>query len=250
MSKSKGNVIDPWMMFATPRRRRAALELPLRRASRGRRAACRTKASEKATRKTLLTLWNVFSFFATYADLDGWTATPTDESRADATCSTGGSSASSTTRSQVVTDALDGVRRARRLRRASPRSSTTSRTGTCAAAGPASGRAPIRKRTPRCTDASSPARSCSPRSARSSPDEIYIALTGELSVHTSDWPSAGPSDPALAAEMQAVRRLVTVGRAARAEAKAKVRQPLATGAAAPPRRRALRSGRAPRSPTS
>ncbi len=57
-------------------------------------------------------------------------------------------------------------------------------------------------------------------------DEIYVALTGEVSVHTSDWPTASPSDPALAAEMQAVRRLVTVGRAARAEAKAKVRQPL------------------------
>ena len=27
----------------------------------------------ETTRKTLLTLWNVFSFFATYADLDGWT---------------------------------------------------------------------------------------------------------------------------------------------------------------------------------
>src|SRR5205814_10341266 len=27
----------------------------------------------EATRKTLLTLWNVFSFFATYADIDGWT---------------------------------------------------------------------------------------------------------------------------------------------------------------------------------
>ena len=27
----------------------------------------------ETTRRTLLTFWNVFSFFATYADIDGWT---------------------------------------------------------------------------------------------------------------------------------------------------------------------------------
>jgi isoleucyl-tRNA synthetase len=57
-------------------------------------------------------------------------------------------------------------------------------------------------------------------------DEIYTRLTGELSVHTSDWPSAAPADAALAAEMESVRRLVSIGRAARADAKVKVRQPL------------------------
>ncbi len=57
-------------------------------------------------------------------------------------------------------------------------------------------------------------------------DEIYTRLTGELSVHTSDWPAARNADGALASEMEFVRRLVSVGRAARADAKVKVRQPL------------------------
>ena len=30
----------------------------------------------ESTRQTLLTLWNVFSFFVTYADLDGWRPDP------------------------------------------------------------------------------------------------------------------------------------------------------------------------------
>jgi isoleucyl-tRNA synthetase len=57
-------------------------------------------------------------------------------------------------------------------------------------------------------------------------DEVYTRLTGELSVHTSDWPAARDADGALASEMESVRRLVSVGRAARADAKVKVRQPL------------------------
>jgi isoleucyl-tRNA synthetase len=61
-------------------------------------------------------------------------------------------------------------------------------------------------------------------------DELYITLTGEPSVHLSDWPepSARPEAErtALSAEMDAARRLVALGRAARTDAKVKVRQPL------------------------
>src|SRR5438270_10055427 len=71
MSKSRGNVIDPWHIFdnfgsdalrwyffasGSPWTSRRVSEEGIR----------------EAARKTLLTLWNVFSFFATYADLDGW----------------------------------------------------------------------------------------------------------------------------------------------------------------------------------
>ena len=73
-------------------------------------------------------------------------------------------------------DTVDGRdRRARRLRRADRRharsrpSSTTSRTGTCAAAGLASGRAPTRRAPDTAPSASSSRASCSRRSARSSP---------------------------------------------------------------------------------
>jgi isoleucyl-tRNA synthetase len=49
------------------------------------------------------------------------------------------------------------------------------------------------------------------------------------SVHLADWPDpdAGALDPALTAAMAEVRRLVGLGRQARAEARVKVRQPLA-----------------------
>ena len=71
MSKSKGNVIDPWHVFDTfgadalrwyffsagsPWTNRRVYEDGIR----------------EATRKTLITLWNVFAFFATYADLARW----------------------------------------------------------------------------------------------------------------------------------------------------------------------------------
>jgi isoleucyl-tRNA synthetase len=68
-------------------------------------------------------------------------------------------------------------------------------------------------------------------------DEIHLNLAGgeaeelgELpdSVHLRDFPALDPSlaDPGLEAAMEAVRRTVELGRAARAQAKAKVRQPL------------------------
>ena len=68
-------------------------------------------------------------------------------------------------------------------------------------------------------------------------DEIYLNLAGgeagdlgELpdSVHLRDFPAPDPglADPALESAMAAVRRTVELGRAARAGAKAKVRQPL------------------------
>ncbi len=68
-------------------------------------------------------------------------------------------------------------------------------------------------------------------------DEIHLNLAGgeagelgELpdSVHLRDFPAPDPAlaDPGLEAAMEAVRRTVELGRAARAGAKAKVRQPL------------------------
>ena len=57
--------------------------------------------------------------------------------------------------------------------------------------------------------------------------EIYTTLTGTQSVHLTDWPeSKGRHDPGLAEQMDAARRLVSLGRSARTDAKIKVRQPL------------------------
>jgi isoleucyl-tRNA synthetase len=58
-------------------------------------------------------------------------------------------------------------------------------------------------------------------------DALYTALTGQPSVHLSDWPEPGRDvDRALAGEMDVGRRLVGLGRAARTDARVRVRQPL------------------------
>ncbi|MEA2456569.1 MAG: isoleucyl-tRNA synthetase, partial [Thermoleophilaceae bacterium] len=58
-------------------------------------------------------------------------------------------------------------------------------------------------------------------------DAIYENLDGsEPSVHLCDFPEPGPRDERLEGEMQVVRDAVELGRAARAHAKLKVRQPL------------------------
>jgi isoleucyl-tRNA synthetase len=58
-------------------------------------------------------------------------------------------------------------------------------------------------------------------------DAIYENLDGsEPSVHLCDYPVAGERDPDLEFDMQVVRDAIELGRAARAHAKMKVRQPL------------------------
>ena len=64
-------------------------------------------------------------------------------------------------------------------------------------------------------------------------DEIHLILQGtdapdDTSVHLEDWPVADPAlvDTALEAEMAVARRLTALGRAARGDARVKVRQPL------------------------
>ena len=58
-------------------------------------------------------------------------------------------------------------------------------------------------------------------------DEIYENLDGsEPSVHVCDFPAAGARDEELEWQMQVARDAVELGRAARAHAKVKVRQPL------------------------
>ena len=75
MSKSKGNVVDPWDVFnsqgadafrwylytASPPGNTRRFSLPL---------------VEDVVKNFTLTLWNVYSFFVTYANLDGWQPDP------------------------------------------------------------------------------------------------------------------------------------------------------------------------------
>jgi isoleucyl-tRNA synthetase len=225
MSKSRGNVMDPWQTISAF----GADALRWYFFSAGQPWGQRRVFQEgirESTRQTLLTLWNVFSFFVTYADLDGWR--PADEAplpthvldrwvlgELDATVA-------------EVTEALDNfdaLAGSTRLARFVDDLSNWY----------------VRRSRPRFWKASDPAahatlhRALVVTAQLLAPfapflaDELYVTLTGEASVHMSDWPAPGAADPAapgLAAEMEAARRLVVLGRAARTDAKARVRQPL------------------------
>ncbi|HUF33355.1 MAG TPA: isoleucine--tRNA ligase [Acidimicrobiales bacterium] len=228
MSKSKGNVIDPWHIFATygadalrwyffsagqPWTPRRVFEDGIR----------------ESTRQTLLTLWNVWSFFATYADLDGWSP-PADGDGA-------GTSAPTHVLDRwvlgqldetivEVTDALDGFDALRGATRLAGFVDDLSNWY-------------VRRSRSRFWKASDPDahatlhRCLVVTSELLAPfcpflaDELWTALTGGLSVHAADWPvPGGHADAELAAEVDVARRLVALGRAARTDAKVKVRQPL------------------------
>jgi isoleucyl-tRNA synthetase len=225
MSKSRGNIIAPWDIFST----QGADALRWYFFSSGQPWTPRrvfTEGIRESTRQTLLTLWNVFSFFATYADLDGWT--PPDPSAAAAPThlldrwilGELDDAVDTVTDALEDFDALAGATRVatfvddlsnwyvRRSRARFWKSSDPSAHATlheCLV-----------------TVAQLLAPFC-PFLA----DAIYRPLTGEVSVHLSDWPtSQGRHDEALAAQVAASRRLVALGRAARTDAKVRVRQPL------------------------
>jgi isoleucyl-tRNA synthetase len=225
MSKSKGNVIDPWQIFTGF----GADALRWYFFSAGQPWTTRRVSEDgirESTRQTLLTLWNVFSFFVTYADLDAWRPDPAGEGpepshaldrwllgELDATVS-------------EVTDALDGfdvLGGASRLARFVDDLSNWY----------------VRRSRPRFWKAEDPDAHATLHHALVATskllapfcpflaDELYVALTGDVSVHLADWPlAAGRGDPALAGQMAAARRLVALGRAARTDAKVRVRQPL------------------------
>ncbi|MGH9182627.1 MAG: isoleucine--tRNA ligase [Acidimicrobiales bacterium] len=227
MSKSRGNVIDPWHVFTTF----GADALRWYFFSAGQPWTPRRVTEDgirESTRQTLVTLWNVYSFFATYADLSGWNP-PVDQGpgtpqphhaldrwvldRLDSTVA-------------EVTEALEGFDALRGsahlarfvddlsnwyVRRSRPRFWHA-----------ADDRAHATLHRCLAVTAELLAPFC-PFLA----DELWVGLTGGASVHAADWPV--PSrvvDPALAEQMDAARRLVALGRAARADAQVKVRQPL------------------------
>ena len=222
MSKSRGNVIDPWDIF----RRFGADALRWYFFSAGSPWTARRVSDEgirEATRKTLLTVWNVFAFFATYADLDGWTpgvgATPTDVLdrwvllRLD----------------QVVVGVTDALQRFDAL---------TAATSLAAFIDDLSNWY-VRRSRSRFWKSSDPnahatLHRCLTVSAQLlAPfcpflaDELYVTLVEADSVHLSDWPEpSSDADDGLVRMMTDARQLVALGRAARTEARVKTRQPL------------------------
>jgi isoleucyl-tRNA synthetase len=246
MSKSRGNVIDPWSVieaFGSDALRwyffSAGSPWTSRRVSEA--------GIREAARHTLVTLWNVFRLFATYADIDGWSPAtgPGHDAGAAPTHALDrwvlarlGDTVDAVT---VGLEGFDALAAATALagmvddlsnwyvRRSRPRFWGSHGDG----AGGGGGAAPS------ATTAGDPGalttlhRCLVVTAELLAPfcpylaDEMHSTLTGGPSVHLSDWPGRpAPPDADLVTQMDAARRLVGLGRAARAEARVRVRQPL------------------------
>ncbi len=223
MSKSKGNVIDPWHIFSAF----GADALRWYFFSAGQPWSPRRVSEDgirESTRQTLVTLWNVFSFHCTYADLDGWipgTEPPSPTHVLDRwILSELDDTVASVTAALEAFDALGGA----------------TRLGTFV---DDVSNWYVRRSRPRFWKASDPhahatLHHCLVRVAELlAPfcpflaDELHATLTDGTSVHLADWPVGGGwRDDELAESMASARRLVALGRAARTDAKVKVRQPL------------------------
>ena len=224
MSKTRGNVIDPVPVLAE-RGADALRWYMLSSGSPWTPKRVYVEGIDEATRQFLLTLWNTYSFFITYANIDGWSAGAPSApvhvldrwitSRVHRTVRT-------------VTDALEQF---------------DALAGTQALADLVDDLSNwyVRRSRPRFWKSSDPAAHATLHQALLTmsqllapfcpfvSDELFrnLASTG-TSVHLGDWPGYDEAaiNDALEAEMTLARTLVSLGRAARADAKLGVRQPL------------------------
>ena len=236
MSKSLGNVIDPWSVVdaqgadalrwymltsGTPwSPRRVSPEL-----------------IEESLRKYLLTLWNTYSFWVTYASLEGFDPSTVDVPVAERPETDRWILAELDDTMRVVTDALedfDATRGGRRLDRFVDDLSNwyvrRSRRRFWRSGAEADTQVAFLTLWECLTTVSQLTAPYTPFIA----DEIYTNLTGPVpdapdSVHLSDWPEPVDErrDDALRRRMGLVRKLVGLGRSARTDANMRVRQPLA-----------------------
>jgi isoleucyl-tRNA synthetase len=238
MSKSLGNIIDPWSILDT----RGADALRWWMFSQGS-PWTPTRASmaaiDTSMRDMLLTLWNTFSFFTTYASLNGFDPAdaripaPADRGPLDRwILSRLASTVAVVTTSLSTYEPLDAAGAlgslvddlsnwyVRRSRRRFWRTDPDAPAGDTLAA-----QATLHEVLTTLSLLLAP---FCPFVA----DSMWRALVGsgdDQSVHLADWPepSGAAVDRDLEAQMALARRLTSLGRAARSEAGVKVRQPLA-----------------------
>ena len=238
MSKSLGNIIDPWKILDT-RGADAMRWWMFSQGSPWTPTRATLGAIDTAMRDLLLTLWNTFSFFSTYASLNGFDpADPAVPAAADRGPLDRWILSRLASTTVAVTDGLRGYEPlnaatavgdlvddlsnwyVRRSRRRFWRTDPDAPPGdTLAAQATLHGVLTTLSLllAPMCPFLS---------------DAMWRRLTGDGdgdSVHLADWPVADTAliDPELEARMALARRLTSLGRAARSEASVKVRQPLA-----------------------
>jgi isoleucyl-tRNA synthetase len=224
MSKSRGNVIDPWEILDT----RGADALRWYFFSSGSPWTTRRVSEagiDESTGRFLLTLWNTYSFFVTYANLDGWA--PDHAGRMEHVLDRWVRSRLHRTVGEV-TDALEGfdaLRAAQALDRFVDDLSNWY----------------VRRSRPRFWKDSDPAahgalyeslltiaKLLAPMCPFTT-DEMHRNLSGrDESVHLADWPAMDVTalDDDLEAEMVEARHVVSLGLAARSDRRLKVRTPL------------------------
>ena len=230
MSKSLGNVIDPWVVLDAQGADALRWYL-LTSGSPWSSRRVSVELIEETLRKYLLTLWNTYSFWVTYASLEGFDPAEhqavTDRPEIDRWIL---AELDDTVRE--VTDSLetfDCTRGGRRLDRFVDDLSNwyvrRSRRRFWRSASDADTKTAFLTLHECLVTVAKLAAPFTPFVA----DEIYTNLTGEDSVHLADWPAPDGfrADDDLRRRMHLVRRLVGAGRSARTEAKVRVRQPLA-----------------------
>jgi isoleucyl-tRNA synthetase len=186
------------------------------------------KAIGEAIRAVMLPLWNAYSFFTLYANIDGIQGRLVTTAEAELDRYILGKTAELVRAVESAMDRLDLAAAATRCRRSSRRSTT----GTSAARASASGK---RRRTPtsrRPTTRSTPCwsrpRGRWRRSCRSHRD-IHRALVDGESVHLQDWPdaSAFDVDAALVERMDLARDVASAAASIRTAKNLRNRLPLA-----------------------
>ncbi len=237
MSKTIGNIIDPWKILDT-RGADAMRWWMFSQGSPWTPTRATLGAIDTAQRDMLLTLWNTFSFFTTYASLNGFDpadpAVPPPATRGALDrwilSRLAGTTATMTTalRGYEPFDAAQALGRlvddlsnwyVRRSRRRFWRTDPDAPPSDTLAA-----QATLH------TTLTTLSRLLAPLCPFVA-DAMWSQLTaaGEAeSVHLADWPAPAPElfDSGLESQMELARRLTSLGRAARSEAGVKVRQPL------------------------
>ena len=235
MSKSIGNVIDPWTILNA----QGADALRWYMLTGGTPWSPRRLSAEivqEALRKYLLTLWNTYSFWVTYASLEGFDPTTNDvplEERSEMDRWILAELDTCVRETTAGLEEFDPTRGGRRLDRFVDDLSNwyvrRSRRRFWRSGADADTRAAFRTLWECLVTVAQLSAPYTPHVS----DVIYRNLTSPSadapdSVHLSDWPEPDDArvNDELRSSMGLVRQLVTLGRSARTDAKVRVRQPL------------------------